>query len=531
MTLTKKDLIKYVSEKWWVESHDLPTYSEQLEPLIKKFYEEFNIPYPGHNKIEDLSIDICDEVINKLKKKQDEQREIDEQLMIEAQIKFNRAKKEIEQKARTHKNRAKLDQIKSLKCCEGLSDDAINVLYNLYVSIWDELHQEQSPSGSGSSSQPKPKKPKEKSFKQKIRDFVIIHPDELLTPEEFKNVIKGWNRDMTEQQAYKFYQDEFFAVPGVSIKIDEPKKLDKLGFKDENKYIFGTRAYEIKPKFNYTISNSFPLKENKKYQLHKIAPRGTYIIDFMFNGKLTYLVAINVNTRYGCVELTNISNEQGETLKQDAKTSSSYLKALNKIMNEVKLMNPIKHLTGDGEGAFTSRVSQQFYQQHNITFHPVPRMSIEGKKATDPLHSSLALIDRFVRTIRDMIFHAGYNLTPLAIKEMVRQYNNAPHSTLSKYIGFDVSPLMVQQDKNKEEYIMMKINKENIATKLSYGFEIPIGARVKVYNEKNVLGKRRRIANPGTIEGLSGSLYRVKIQFPNGQTKIELVPRYKLDFG
>ena len=199
-------------------------------------------------------------------------------------------------------------------------------------------------------------------------------------------------------------------------------------------------------------------------------------------------------------------------------------------MNEVKLTNPIKHLTGDGESAFSSRVSQQFYQQHNITFHPVPRMSIEGKKATDPLHSSLSLIDRFVRTIRDMLFNAGYDLTPLAIKEMVRQYNNAPHSTLSKYIGFDVSPLMVQQDKNKEEYIMMKINKENIATKLSHGFDIPNGARVKVYNEKNILGKRRRIANPGIVEGVNGSLYRVKVQYPNGQTKIELVPRYKLDF-
>ena len=162
------------------------------------------------------------------------------------------------------------------------------------------------------------------------------------------------------------------------------------------------------------------------------------------------------------VELTNISNgkdENGQSyvLKKDSKTSISFLRALTKLINEVKFVNPIRHLTGDGEKAFDSQLSKSFYQKNGITFHPVTRMMIEGKKTktgnqgTDPLHSSLGLVDRCIRTIRDMIFNAELQITPLAIKEMVRQYNNAPHTTLSKYIGFDVSPLMVQQDKNKEE--------------------------------------------------------------------------------
>ena len=123
-----------------------------------------------------------------------------------------------------------------------------------------------------------------------------------------------------------------------------------------------------------------------------------------------------------------------------------------------------------------------------------------------------------------MIFTAGYKLTPLAIKEMVRQYNNAPHSTLSKWIGFDVSPLMVQKDKNKEEYIVMKINKANVATKLKFGFDLSIGSRVKVFNEKDTLGKRRTICREGVIIGKQGVLYRVKTNYGE-----ELIPRFKLD--
>ena len=367
--------------------------------------------------------------------------------------------------------------------------------------------------------------PKQKPFKDKVNEYVITHPDELLTYEQFNEVSRGWNRNMTQQEAYKYYQDRFFALPGATIKIDEPDNFTNLGFRNKGKYIFGTRDYEMTPKINKTITNYFPLKNNlKRYKLHKVAPRGTYMVDFMICGKLVYLVAINVNTKYGMIELTNITNDEGEILKKDARNTISYLRVLTKMIDEVEGANPIIHLTGDGEGAFKSNISNSFYQQHGITFHPVPRMIIEGKKTTEPLHSSLALIDRFIRTIRDMIFTAGYKLTPLAIKEMVRQYNNAPHSTLSKWIGFDVSPLMVQKDKNKEEYIVMKINKANVLTKLSRGFDIPVGSKVKVFNEKDSMTKRRRICRLGVVVGKEGVLYRVKTKYGE-----EVVPRFKLE--
>lgn len=43
---------------------------------------------------------------------------------------------------------------------------------------------------------------------------------------------------------------------------------------------------DLKP-IETTTTTYFPLKENlKKYQLHKVARRGTYIIDLVFVGKL-----------------------------------------------------------------------------------------------------------------------------------------------------------------------------------------------------------------------------------------------------
>ena len=448
------------------------------------------------------------------------------------QIIYNRAKKETERRARTNVKKADTNKFRT-KAMEGLSDEVVNELYNMYASLWEEFHQ-----------QPKPKKPKEKPFKDKVNEYVILHPDELLTYEQFNEVSRGWNRNMTQQEAYKYYKNKFFQLPGATIKIDEPKQINKLGFKNVNKYKFGTRNYERNPKINNNLTNSFPLEENlKRYRLHKVAPRGTYIIDFMigssgsskpngvFDDKLVYLVAINVNTRYGMIELTNITNDEGDILKNDAKATISYLRALEKMIREVSLTNPIKHLNGDGEGAFSSNLSKAFYQERGITFHPAPRMLIVDKKKkkgykTEPLHGSLALVDRFIRTLRDMSFNAGYKLTPLVLKEMVRQYNNAPHSTLSKIIGFDVSPLMVQKDKNKEEYIVMKINKENIATMLNGDYELNKGMNVKVYNEKNVLGKRRTLARKGEIIGKQGSLYKVKTNLGE-----ELIPRYKIAFN
>ena len=366
------------------------------------------------------------------------------------------------------------------------------------------------------------------SFRQKIADFITTHPDELLTFEQFMRVVKTWKKDsMSPEAAYDFYKEKFFEVPGASIQIEEPNiEEGKPGFKSRWKYeYFLKNPPEIPP----YLTNSFPLKDNlKKYQLHKVSPRGTYMIDIMFGDYgLTYLVCINVNTKYAMIKLLN-TFQHGNALRANARTTTSYLRALRKMVKEVKEWNPIKFLIGDGEGAFGSRLAKQFYNDNDIEFHGVPRMIVEGKKGTDPNHSSLAVVDRFIRTIRDMLYNLNYETTPKAIDYCVWQYNWSPHSTLSRALGQLISPRDVMMDKNKEEYIVMRINKANIATKLSPGYLIDDNTQVKVYNDKNAFGKRRQICHEGVVLGRRAGLYEVKIN-NNGQEIIVLVPRYKID--
>ena len=525
--LTLKDVAYVVANEFWNKWHNKAKQPSELERHVWQLSTQYEIGHLG--SIEEIADRIFHNVNARITNKLAEEQRYQERI--------ENIKRELLRKARTDKNIQTLNKIANLKIIKDtppglppLTPEQIAELYDYYKESRDVL----------GVPDVRPKLQRDKYIKTRINEFVQIHPDEMLSLEEFKRIIRDWNRNITIKEAYEYYQNKFFTLPGVTIPIVEPRNVEVLGFKDKDKYKFGTRSYEINPEIKQTITNHFPLKDNlKKYSLHKVAPRGSYMIDFMIHKKkYVYLVAININTRYAMIEMTNITvpdekdsqESQEKVLSKDAKTTSSYLRALNKMIDEVKFMNPIRHLTGDGESAFKSSFAMKFYEQYNITFHPVPRMMIEGKRTkagnqgTDPLHTSLALVDRFIRTIRDMIFNAELQITPLAIKEMVRQYNNAPHSTLSKYIGFDVSPLMVQQDKNKEEYIVMKLNKENIQTRMRYDFDIPIGSIVKVYNEKDVLGKRRVIARKGEVVGRQGVLYKVKTNLG-----VETMPRYKLE--
>ena len=81
---------------------------------------------------------------------------------------------------------------------------------------------------------------------------------------------------------------------------------------------------------------------------------------------------------------------------------------------------------------------------------------------TEPMHTSLAIIDRVTRTICDIAFNLKIGIIRLqAMKKIVDLYNNAPHKTLSKYAGFAVTPTMVQNDEKLESYIVRKIMQHN----------------------------------------------------------------------
>ncbi len=306
-----------------------------------------------------------------------------------------------------------------------------------------------------------------------------------------------------------------------------------IGFKSKNKINALMNQYKtLKPKIEI-VNSYFPLKQNEKmYSLHKVASRNTYLIDLMFEDKFVYLVAININTRYLFVELMNreINHRTNSYGKTNTKTTDKYIKCLENMM--INGMS-VKYLAGDSEKCFTSNKAQDFYFANNITFIPVERLkktqnAFRLNAKTSPNHNSLGIIDRVIRTLRDMAYYMEIEIiTPQFMQDLVMQYNSAPHQTLSHYAGFDVSPQMANDDHELEDYIVRKICQENYNIKSKYGFDLEKGTKVKVYNEKDAMIKRRSLIQPGDfeIDTFTNGMYRVK-NVNNNQ--ILMLPRTKI---
>jgi hypothetical protein len=119
-----------------------------------------------------------------------------------------------------------------------------------------------------------------------------------------------------------------------------------------------------------------------------------------------------------------------------------------------------------------------------------------------------------------MAFQMGVeNIIPDVMRRIVQFYNCAEHSTLSKIMGFDVSPNMAEQDSQLEREIIRRIQAQNQLVRSQIGFVIPIGSKVYVFNPKDTLGKRRTSVKPyvGVVVAFNGYIYDVKT--PSGVQK------------
>ena len=351
-----------------------------------------------------------------------------------------------------------------------------------------------------------------------------------------------------KMEDYKIKKDEVKDKTETDNKEHKPIEQINFGYKglDKIKSLYKHYGKEyVEPKVQKQITNYFPLKQNiKNYSLHKVRPRNSWLIDLMKSGKIYYLLAINVNTRYLLAEPTNATIEENKDdegivkISNSAKNEKICADVMQRLIN--KGWKP-KYIESDGEGGFKSDyVNRVIYERYNIIHKEVPRqkktvypmfMKDESEKwnnKTEPMHGSLGIIDRITRTIRDMAYNMKIGvILPPDMKKIVEYYNNAPHKGLSKYAGFSITPLMVQNDPKLEEWIVRKIMQKNYEVMNRKGFKLKRGTEVKVYNEKDSLSKRRTVIRPDEfmILRFDKGLYKVKNKTDNS---IQLVPRYKL---
>jgi hypothetical protein len=318
--------------------------------------------------------------------------------------------------------------------------------------------------------------------------------------------------------------------PEKTVEDLEEKQLNQDGeivhFRLKEKYPQGLK----KIGGNISWTNSFPLKKNKKhYSLHHIAPKNTYIEDIVFfesgfKRKIAFLILINENTRQAHAIPLNIvvNNEGKEILISGEKSIESYIPALSRLI--VKQGLKIKYLKADNEKAFGSTkkfngIVSKFYKDKNITFIPAP-VSFGSTN-----HTSLSLIDRLVRTIRDMMYNMNEEImTPQLMNQILFQYNNAPHKTLSKYLKFSVTPN--EMNNITESDMARKIKQENYNILRQPGFKFKENDFVLAYDPQDPLKKRRSQVKQKKLQiiGFENGLYVVRDEDGN----VNHVSRYLL---
>ena len=168
---------------------------------------------------------------------------------------------------------------------------------------------------------------------------------------------------------------------------------------------------------------------------------------------------------------------------------------------------------------------QTLLQNYKIKFIPVIKDS----------HTSLGLIDRLCRTIRDISYNTRTKiLNQKDIDKILNIYNNMYHSSLSKMLASSslglrskkITPNEVSKDPKLEQQIINYCMDYNNQLKVLYPeINLSIGQICKIYQPFDKFKKRRRLLKKDyfKIINKTGNIYTV--QNMRNNKKID-VPRY-----
>ena len=178
-----------------------------------------------------------------------------------------------------------------------------------------------------------------------------------------------------------------------------------------------------------------------------------------------------------------------------SKTAGEFIAGVERLIQ--KYPDRVGTLISDKESAFSSRVANELYAAHNIRHIYYNMSDSTGNRVN---HLALALIDRFARTLRDMIFNCTrsanrFQLNEKSLEWIIKIYNSTPHATLSKVMGFDVAPYDAFKPAN--EGLLNEINRrifmQNYMTTQRIEFRsIQEGDEVYLHKPRR-FGEKRRL--------------------------------------
>ena len=239
-------------------------------------------------------------------------------------------------------------------------------------------------------------------------------------------------------------------------------------------------------------------KHLTKYRIQIYSPSlNTWFMDIFENGRDSqppyYHIFIATNSRYAVVHPLN--SKDAEDVRQS-------------LLDFILQYHPAK-ITCDNERAFVERQNLQLLEQMNVIMQTVP----------DKNHSTLALIDRLIRTLRDM---KGNNdpIDVATMNTLINEYNNTYHSAIK------CKPVEMFNSKPREKEYILNMQLKREKQQGIRDFNIPIGAYVRYMIDKDPLTKRRFRMSPESYRVVAKEGNHYVLQASNGESIIK--PRFKL---
>ena len=242
-------------------------------------------------------------------------------------------------------------------------------------------------------------------------------------------------------------------------------------------------------------SNLIKMKAQRNRQLKQIQPLDTWIVDFVqFPGiggrKLWFILFCEFNSRYLVLFPTNkvISDEAYES-QYGRMLAVDFVKVIDTMVSE----NHVQKLIGDADVVFNSNIVLEKLDKLDIKYQFQPSDTAG--------HTHTAILDRAVRTLRDMLFNLKIKeVSPNDLKNVVHIYNTTRHDTLTKMLGFPATPMLLHKNKSLQLLFVRRLRSANWLKVHEQGYVIKDGSNVFVRAKYKPFEKKRADVRQDTYE-------------------------------
>ena len=236
-------------------------------------------------------------------------------------------------------------------------------------------------------------------------------------------------------------------------------------------------------------ADSFNMKKQRKLMKHYVSGRYGFIFDYMLSGVYRYLLAININTRkaFFAIPKEIVCTGHNWSCRKKGEWMPTGESAIDSVKHLLEL-TPIKSVIMDNESAFIDANFQRFLTDNGINYRYVQKYNVGEMMDMLPDNKSrsthsTSLIDRLIRTIRSMNYNLGNpkEISPPMMNYLIDEYNNSVHGTLSKILGINVTPNMVDADISLETAIVKHLRRQNFL--MENNPDYAVSKTVRVYND------------------------------------------------